>query len=110
MNNELGNLLKKLRGYNSLRTISEKTNGKISYGYLNILEKGNNPSTGQAAKPNPEILKILSEVYNYSYEELLKISGYLKTDKNKVNKVFNEFKELSEEEKIELIKLIKTTK
>jgi transcriptional regulator with XRE-family HTH domain len=86
--NEIGNLLKKLRGIKSLRMIAELTNNQISHNQLSLLEKGE-------VYPKEKHLEILSKIYNYPYEKLLKTAGY----PNKIEKIFKEFEELSEEEK-----------
>lgn len=106
--NELGNLLRQLRGFKSLRTISEMTNNKISHAYLGTLEKGINPANNQPVKPSPETLKILSEVYNYPYEEFLILAGYLSNEQeeDKVNKLIEEFKKLSTKEKEKFLTMI----
>lgn len=100
--NELGKLLKKLRGYNSLRTIAEKANNKISYTYLGRLEEGINPDTGQLIKPTPDKLKVLSDVYNYPYDKLLELAGYRdendKKEKDIVDKLFTQYLKLSPEQ------------
>jgi transcriptional regulator with XRE-family HTH domain len=67
--------LRELRGDKSLRDV-ERSHG-ISHTYLSSLEKGADPRTGKARNPSPETLKILSEAYNFPYEELLNKAGYL---------------------------------
>lgn len=101
LNNELGELLKKLRGINSLRTIAAKTNDKITHVHLSNFEKGSH-------KPKPEYLKILSEVYNYPYDELMKLAGYIQENpKDMLQKVFDEVKKMSKEERQKLIDMMK---
>lgn len=92
MSTELGSLLRKLRGKQSLRDIS-KISG-TSHTYLSIIEKGVDPRTGNPIKPTPHTLKILSKTYNYSYEELMKVSGYLYEGHSDTSNKFNETKEI----------------
>lgn len=73
--NELGELLRSLRGKKSLREVADKAD--ISHNYLSIIEKGIDPRSGSPVKPTPETLKSLSKAYNYSYENLMKSAGYL---------------------------------
>lgn len=74
---ELSKLLVKLRGRDSLRDVADRSNKRISHSYLNILEKGRDPRSGKPIKPTPEALRIVSELYSYSYEELMILAGYL---------------------------------
>ncbi|HQD29707.1 helix-turn-helix domain-containing protein [Acetivibrio saccincola] len=85
---DLGDLFRQIRIKKnwSLRKAANKMG--ISYSYLCILEKGVDPRTGKATNPRPETLKIISETYNYPYEELMKTAGYLDKDSDK-GKVFN---------------------
>lgn len=78
--NELGELLRRLRGKKSLREAAEKAG--ISHNYLSIVEKGTDPRSGSPIKPTPETIMSLSKAYNYSYEELMKIAGYLPGEEN----------------------------
>jgi transcriptional regulator with XRE-family HTH domain len=75
MATELGNLLRKLRGKESLREVSKRAG--TSHTYLGVIEKGIDPRTGKPVKPTPQTLRVLSKTYNYPYEELMKLSGYL---------------------------------
>lgn len=79
---EIGELLRKIRGRDSLRTASEKTG--LSHTYISLIEKGIDPRTKSALKPSPESLKAYSVGYNYPYEELMKAAEYL--DDETVNK------------------------
>lgn len=72
---ELGDLLKELRGKDSLREASKKTG--VSHTYLSIIEKGHDLRSGSPVKPTPETLKSISKAYNYSYNELLRLAGYI---------------------------------
>jgi|SRR5690625_1013773 len=73
--NDLGKLLKKLRGKESLRDASERI--KISHTYLDTIEKGYDKRSGKPVNPTPETLRLISQAYNYPYEELMKMAGYL---------------------------------
>ena len=73
--NELGELLRKLRGKKSLREVSELT--QISHTYISDIEKGFRRGTKKPINPSPDTLKKLSEAYHYSYEEILKVAGYI---------------------------------
>ena len=66
----LGELLKELRGDRSLRAIADLSDGRISHSQLKNLENSD-------SAPRPETLMVLSEVYNYPYENLLIAAGYL---------------------------------
>lgn len=68
----------------SIRQAAKKMG--ISYSYLSILEKGKDPRTGKDSNPKPEMLKIISKAYNYPYEELMKVAGYLNDDNNHMKK------------------------
>lgn len=70
MSKELGSFLKSGRtdqGY-TLREVEEKTG--ISNAYLSQLENGS------INKPSPEVLFKLSELYEISYERLMKTAGH----------------------------------
>ena len=85
---DLGDLFRQIRIKKnwSIRKAANKMG--ISYSYLSILEKGVDPRTGKVSNPRPETLKIISETYNYPYEELMKTAGYLEKDSSS-GKVFN---------------------
>lgn len=71
----LGELLKELRGKESLRDASKRIG--ISHTYLDTIEKGFDKRSGKHVNPTPETLKLLSKAYNYDYEELMILAGYL---------------------------------
>lgn len=71
----LGELLRELRGNASLREASERIG--ISHNYLRNLEKGIDPRTKTPINPSAETLKKIAKAYDYPYEELLKVAGYL---------------------------------
>jgi transcriptional regulator with XRE-family HTH domain len=70
----LGDLLRQLRGKESLRSVSKRAG--ISHNYLSIVEKGVDPRTGAPVKPSPDTLRSLSRAYNYPYKDLMLTAGY----------------------------------
>lgn len=77
----LGELLKELRGNESLRDASKRIG--ISHTYLDTIEKGFDKRSGKHVNPTPETLKLLSKAYKYDYKELLIKAGYLEPDISK---------------------------
>lgn len=75
MTSELGEFLLKLRGGMSLRKAAEKSG--LSHTYIRDLEVGFNRSTGTDIRPTPETLSKLAEAYDYPYENLMIIAGYM---------------------------------
>lgn len=73
--NELGELLRELRGKKSLRSVAEETG--LSHSYISDLEKGKRRGTNTPLHPSPEVLKKLGSAYEYPYDKLLKIAGYV---------------------------------
>jgi HTH-type transcriptional regulator, competence development regulator len=107
---ELGNLLRQLRGKETLRDAAARIG--VSHTYLSILEKGYDQRSGKPIKPTADTLKLISKAYDYPYEELLKLAGILEEDEspspsNKKHKelskieslFFYELDKLSEEDK-----------
>lgn len=68
--------LRKSRGY-SLRQVERMSNGAVSHGYLHLLEKGYDSRTGKPIAPSAKILEKLAQVYEYPYQEMLRVAGYL---------------------------------
>jgi HTH-type transcriptional regulator, competence development regulator len=58
----------------SLRQVEDATEKEVSNAYLSQLENG------RIAKPSPNILYALSNVYKTSYEDLMKRAGYVSSD------------------------------
>ncbi len=58
----------------TLRQVEEATEGQVSNPYLNQLEKN------KIAKPSPNVLHALAQVYATSYEELMRAAGYVSGD------------------------------
>ena len=73
--NELGSLLRNLRGKLSLRKAAELTG--LSHTYIADVEKGIKHGTKTPVKPSPETLKRFAKAYDYPYEELLRAAGYI---------------------------------
>lgn len=84
MSNSLGEYIRELRGKESLRSVSNRINGKLSHSYISDLEKGIS-RRGTPINPTPEALKILSEAYNVSYDYLMELAGYIISEDKKVN-------------------------
>jgi len=76
MSNKLGDYLRELRGKESLRSVSQRVDGRLSHSYISDLEKGLS-RRGTSINPTPEALKILSEAYNVNYDYLMQLAGYL---------------------------------
>ena len=68
---ELGPLLKRLRGDTSLRAVQRLTG--ISNSYLSQIEKGDR-------HPGPKILRRLAALYGVGVQPLLKRAGYLESE------------------------------
>jgi transcriptional regulator with XRE-family HTH domain len=69
----LGKYLADLRGARgmTLRAVEEATNREISNAYLSQIE------TGKIAKPSPNILYTLANLYKANYQELMERAGYV---------------------------------
>lgn len=78
---EIGDLLRKLRGSQSLRKASEKIG--ISHTYLDTIEKGYDKRSGKPVKPTPETLKLIAKAYDYSYKKLMQLAGYIDETESK---------------------------
>jgi transcriptional regulator with XRE-family HTH domain len=74
MRNQLGDLLRKLRRHRSVREIAKETG--YAHTLIHDFELGFRRGSNTPLRPSPAALKKLSEVYQYPYEELLKIAGY----------------------------------
>ncbi|MGG5376052.1 hypothetical protein IGI57_002560 [Enterococcus sp. DIV0213j] len=89
MTNALGEYLRELRGKESLRSVSERINGRLSHSYISDLEKGVS-RRGTPINPTPEALKILSEAYNVKYDKLMSLAGYLDKEGHADQKQLNQ--------------------
>lgn len=76
----LGELIKSLRGKESLRDASKRIG--ISHTYLDTIEKGYDKRSGKHVNPTPETLKLIAKAYHYNYEDLMIKAGYLEDNKN----------------------------
>ncbi|WP_342546659.1 XRE family transcriptional regulator [Lysinibacillus sp. FSL K6-4013] len=70
----LGELLKELRGDESLRDAAKRID--ITYSYLAILERGTDRRTGNPIKPTPETLQRITYAYKYDYFKLIEVAGF----------------------------------
>lgn len=94
---DIGKLLRQLRGKESLREASKRIG--ISHTYLDTIEKGYDKRSGKPVKPTPDTLKLISEAYKYPYRKLLAMAGYIEesdeTEENRkqtiINKIIREF-------------------
>ena len=118
----LGQYIKNLRGKMSLRDAAN--NIGISHTYLDTIEKGFDKRSKKPVKPTPETLRLISEAYLCSYEDLMVKAGHIEPSKSSENtlskddeqaafeKFINDpnlqvfYKELpnSEEEEIEMLR------
>src|SRR5690625_3533181 len=77
----LGELIKSLRGKESLRDAGKRIG--ISHTYLDTVEKGRDKRSGNPVNPTPETLRLISRAYNYPYEELMRVAGYIENSPDK---------------------------
>lgn len=107
-NTDFSKILKELRSSKglSLRKVEKKIG--ISNAYLSQLENG------KISQPSPHILHKLSEVYNTSYNGLMKLAGYIKSEEGEKVKentmadiAFSAIEDLTLEEKEAVIDYIK---
>lgn len=77
-NDTLGAHLARLRAAAdlTLRQVEEATEKEVSNAYLSQLEND------KIAKPSPNILHALAQIYDTSYEDLMTRAGYLSADEN----------------------------
>lgn len=113
--NNLGELLKTLRGNKSLREVAEIT--ELSHTYISDIEKGYRRGSKKTINPSPDTLKRLAEAYDYDYEKLMREAGYLEEAEESDGEfdkwlndprskiLFKEFNESSEEQKEALLKM-----
>ncbi|MGG0667799.1 helix-turn-helix transcriptional regulator [Lederbergia citrisecunda] len=71
----LHELIRELRRSESLREASKRIG--ISHTYLDTIEKGIDKRSGSPVNPSPDTLKLISDAYNYPYEDLLLKAGYI---------------------------------
>ncbi|MED1954621.1 helix-turn-helix transcriptional regulator [Brevibacillus centrosporus] len=80
MSSQLGTLLEQIRKEKklTLRDVKDKTG--MSHSYIRSLELNQNPKTKGPIQPTPETLRKLSEAYDYPYEDLMKVAGFIQDD------------------------------
>lgn len=80
MGNQLGILLETLRKEKklSLREAAAKTG--LAFSYIRSLEQNINPKTSRPIQPTPETLRRFADAYDYPYEDLMKVAGFISTD------------------------------
>lgn len=59
----------------TLRDVEEATEKEVSNAYLSQIEKD------KIQQPSPNVLHALSEIYDISYEHLMKMAGYITTSR-----------------------------
>ena len=106
-NPALAEVLRRLRETKglSLRQVEKKTG--VSNAYLSQIE------TGKIREPSPHILHKLAEVYETSYQDLMKLAGYIKEkeggcvkDKIMTDVAFSAYSDLTLEEKEEVLNFL----
>lgn len=70
----LGELLKELRGDESLRDAAKRMD--ITYSYLAMLERGTDRRTDNFIKPTSETLQQIAKAYKYDYIKLVEFAGF----------------------------------
>ena len=75
---EMGPLLRRLRGEMSMREVHRLTG--ISSGYISQIENGN-------GHPGPRVLKRLAGIYGVGVQDLLKWAGHLNPGEEEVDQV-----------------------
>lgn len=96
---DIGSFLKQLRGKMTYREASEKSG--LSHSYIRYLEIGKRPGTNAPIKPTPDTLKSLSIAYNYDYQKLMEMAGYM----NHVEKEFKLLPDATPYDPTNMIKL-----
>lgn len=94
--NELGSLIKKLRGKRPLREVAEQAG--ISHTYLSDLEKGVRRGSKTPVRPSPVTLMGLSKALSCPYESLMKSAGYLNEERDTRNQ--KDIKKILEESEV----------
>jgi transcriptional regulator with XRE-family HTH domain len=73
----INRFLKELRGRRKYTLREASVRSGLSHSYISSLENGKHPKTKAPINPSPESLKRLAEAYNYDYDTLMKIAGYI---------------------------------
>ncbi len=93
-NKNLSEVLKSLRSAKDLSLCQVEKKAGVSNAYLSQLENG------KIKEPSPHILHKLADVYNTSYNDLMKLAGYIKKQEgeNVSKKIMSDvaFKAMSE--------------
>ncbi|UAL46837.1 transcriptional regulator [Sutcliffiella horikoshii] len=76
--NELGNLLRNLRGKESLRSVGERTG--LSHSYISDIENGYRRGTKKPIHPSADTLQRLAKAYKYPVNRLLQVAGYMEME------------------------------
>src|SRR6266404_1447644 len=103
MADTLGSILKEARARAglSLRAVEKATDGKISNGYLSLLE------SDAVKEPSPRYLHELAQVYKMDYARLMKASGYTVPSNSSTRALaFSKEEDLTEEERDEVERFI----
>jgi transcriptional regulator with XRE-family HTH domain len=100
--NDLGNFLRKLRGKTSLRE-SAAISG-LSHTYIRDLELGINRSTKGSIQPSPETLEKLARTYNFPYQELMKVAGYIHSEETDKELVYETYFQTPSYDLLEVLK------
>ena len=105
MTEELGELLRRVRRVKNitLRTVQDKTG--ISNAYLSQIENG------KIGSPSPNILYKLANLYDLSYDHLLKLAGHPTPLRASVSSRFQDnLEDLSDEDKDRVLEYIRFLK
>jgi transcriptional regulator with XRE-family HTH domain len=76
---KIGEFLKELRTEKGLKFREAAEKSGLSHSYIRYIEIGKRPGSGTPINPTPDTLKRLADAYDYPYEKLLEIAGYLPT-------------------------------
>lgn len=76
----LGELFRQMRQSKNWSLREAAKHMGISYSYLSVLEKGVDPRTKKDSSPKPDTLRVISQAYDYPYEDLMKAAGYINDD------------------------------
>ena len=98
---DIGNLLREIRGKESLREAGKRIG--ISHTYLDTIEKGFDKRSGKEVSPSPETLKMIAAAYKYPYNKLMVLAGYIDEEETEkkvsereaiMNKIATEFPDI----------------
>lgn len=113
MDRTLGEVLEQLRTELSLSLREAAQRSGLSYTYIRDIERGYNRSTKAPIKPTPETLQRLAKAYNYSYDELMQMAGYIEGSTESADNIDPELLEvlsqLSEEQQRRILERLSRT-